>query len=61
MGRYWPKKGPQVRLYVPRTVLKPGLNTVILFELEEAPCCSSCPCLARFMDQPLINGTVTEK
>lgn len=61
VGRYWPKKGPQVRLYVPRTVLKPGLNTVILFELEEAPCCSACPCLARFMDQPLINGTVTEK
>lgn len=59
LGRYWPKKGPQVRLYVPKTFLKPGQNSIILFELEKAPCNMSSPCLVRFMDQPLIDGGVT--
>lgn len=39
LGRYWPKVGPQVTLYVPGTFLKspPSVNTLVMFELEEAP------------------------
>lgn len=33
LGRYW-KVGPQQSLYVPATVLKPGKNELILFELH---------------------------
>lgn len=39
VGRYWPVTGPQVTLYVPATYLipSPGVNTIIMFELEGAP------------------------
>jgi len=33
LGRYW-KVGPQQSLYVPATVLKPGRNELIVFELH---------------------------
>ena len=33
LGRYW-DIGPQKRLYCPATFLKPGLNEVIIFDLE---------------------------
>ena len=34
MGRYWPEKGPQQTLFIPRDVIKFGLNDVMVFELE---------------------------
>ena len=58
LGRYWPKKGPQVRLYVPKFYLKTGLNEVIMIELENAPCNTPVNCTVAFVDHPLINSTV---
>ncbi|XP_025209097.1 beta-galactosidase-like isoform X2 [Melanaphis sacchari] len=39
IGRYWPSAGPQITLYVPATFLipPPGLNTIVMLELEEVP------------------------
>ncbi|XP_027837509.2 beta-galactosidase-like isoform X2 [Aphis gossypii] len=39
VGRYWPSAGPQMTLYVPATFLisSPGLNTIVMLELEEVP------------------------
>ncbi|NGN93761.1 beta-galactosidase [Nocardioides sp. KC13] len=34
LGRYW-SVGPQLSLYVPRPVVVPGLNTVVLLELDD--------------------------
>ncbi|XP_010471343.1 PREDICTED: beta-galactosidase 17-like isoform X2 [Camelina sativa] len=34
IGRYWPSVGPQCNLYVPAPLLKPGKNTLVIFELE---------------------------
>jgi beta-galactosidase len=35
LGRYW-SRGPQVTLYVPQTVIHPGINVVTILELEAA-------------------------
>jgi len=32
LGRYW-EVGPQTRLYLPATFLKPGDNEVVIFDL----------------------------
>ena len=51
MGRYWPTKGPQQTLYIPRDVIKAGVNDVIVFELEpevENP-------VAEFVDKPKLD------
>ena len=58
LGRYWPAMGPQVTLYVPRTVLRCGpSNQLIILELEGVGGCdASCP--ISFVSQPTINGTV---
>ena len=37
LGWYWPAVGPQLTLYVPGPLLKPGRNEVILLEVEAAP------------------------
>nr|CAD7432748.1 unnamed protein product [Timema monikensis] len=39
LGRYWPKAGPQVTLYVPGSFLRPypETNTIVLLELEGTP------------------------
>ncbi|XP_060841088.1 beta-galactosidase-like [Rhopalosiphum padi] len=39
VGRYWPSAGPQITLYVPATFLipPPGLNTIVMLELEGVP------------------------
>uniref|UniRef100_A0A1J3KAF8 Beta-galactosidase n=1 Tax=Noccaea caerulescens TaxID=107243 RepID=A0A1J3KAF8_NOCCA len=34
IGRYWPSVGPQCNLYVPAPLLKPGQNSVVIFELD---------------------------
>lgn len=57
IGRYWSSAGPQITLYVPGVYLipSPGLNTVIMFELEGVPETLSIS----FVDKPNLNGTVT--
>jgi hypothetical protein len=37
LGWYWPSKGPQMTLYVPGPVLRPGDNDVVFLEVESAP------------------------
>ncbi|XP_053399525.1 beta-galactosidase-like isoform X2 [Mercenaria mercenaria] len=59
LGRYWPHKGPQVRLYVPKYALKKGTNNIALIELEESPCQNKEQCYISFYDKPLINATVS--
>ena len=60
VGRYWPVIGPQITLFVPATVvgLQPSSVSVVLFELDGAPCESSETCFVEFTDTPLLNGTV---
>lgn len=36
IGRYWNTKGPQKTLYVPASLLKKGINELVVFELEKA-------------------------
>ncbi|KAI0240842.1 Beta-galactosidase [Lamellibrachia satsuma] len=61
LGRYWPVRGPQVTMYVPKTVLKPApaKNILMLVELDRAPCdyTNSEPCTVRFVDAPILNVT----
>lgn len=35
--RYWPSAGPQMRLYVPGTVLQEGSNDLVLLEMDSVP------------------------
>ena len=37
LGRYWPVAGPQKTLYVPASVIKSGVNKIVLFEIDSAP------------------------
>lgn len=34
LGRYWPRVGPQITLYVPRHILKSTMNEIILVEYQ---------------------------
>ncbi|KAK6165619.1 hypothetical protein SNE40_022514 [Patella caerulea] len=58
VGRYWPKMGPQVTLYVPKPALvSPSLpNYLVMFELENTSCPPSQPCNVIFTDKPFINA-----
>ena len=47
IGRYW-KAGPQKRLFVPASVIKPGKNQVVLFESDALPDDAA----VTFMSQP---------
>ena len=60
LGRYWPVIGPQVTLFVPVTVLglQPTTVSVMVFELDGAPCESPETCFVEFASTPSINGTV---
>ncbi|XP_025407480.1 beta-galactosidase isoform X2 [Sipha flava] len=57
LGRYWPLGGPQVTLYVPGLFLRPppGINTLVMVELESAPQNLS----VKFIDTPNLNGSIT--
>ncbi|XP_025769919.1 beta-galactosidase [Puma concolor] len=62
LGRYWPGRGPQVTLFVPRHILITSApNTIMVLELEHAPCDDSGPelCTVEFVDRPLISATPT--
>ncbi|XP_029794639.1 beta-galactosidase [Suricata suricatta] len=62
LGRYWPARGPQVTLFVPRHILVTSApNTIILLELERAPCGDRGPevCTVEFVDRPVISAATT--
>nr|KAF6474217.1 galactosidase beta 1 [Rousettus aegyptiacus] len=62
LGRYWPERGPQMTLFVPQHILVTSApNTVIVLELERAPCSDDCPklCTVEFVDKPVISEAVT--
>jgi len=59
IGRYWPGRGPQVTLFVPKPILhKSSLaapaNKVYLFEVESAPISSNLN--VTFTDTPTLDG-----
>ena len=60
LGRYWPVVGPQETLFVPASVLSPGQqpSSLVLFELDGAPCEFPGNCFVEFVANPSINGTV---
>lgn len=62
LGRYWPARGPQMTLFVPQHILVTSApNTIIVLELERAPCNDNYPklCTVEFVDKPVISETVT--
>ncbi|XP_035827984.1 beta-galactosidase isoform X3 [Aplysia californica] len=64
LGRYWPKRGPQVTLYVPKPVFvnPPAVNRLYLFEVDSAPCFDSTGddgCNVTFTDTAYIDGPNT--
>ena len=60
LGRYWPVIGPQVTLYVPANVisLKQKTASIVILELDGAPCESPETCFVEFVTTPILNGTV---
>ncbi|XP_010000006.1 PREDICTED: beta-galactosidase [Chaetura pelagica] len=61
LGRYWPARGPQLTLFVPRNILVSSEpNNITVLELEHSPC-SSQACEIEFVDKPSINATVHHK
>ncbi|XP_054451338.1 beta-galactosidase [Pteronotus mesoamericanus] len=61
LGRYWPARGPQMTLFVPRHILVTSApNTIAVLELERAPCSDSPPepCTVEFVDKPVISAAV---
>ncbi|XP_066177289.1 beta-galactosidase [Sylvia atricapilla] len=58
LGRYWPARGPQLTLYVPRNVLVASApNNITVLELERSPCGTQA-CEIEFVDEPNINATL---
>jgi beta-galactosidase len=37
LGRYWPLAGPQITMYIPKELLKNGVNTIDVVELQKYP------------------------
>uniref|UniRef100_A0A8V0YZJ3 Beta-galactosidase n=1 Tax=Gallus gallus TaxID=9031 RepID=A0A8V0YZJ3_CHICK len=57
LGRYWPARGPQLTLFVPRNILVSSVpNNITVLELEHSPC-STQLCDIEFVDTPIINAT----
>ena len=61
VGRYWPIAGPQQTLYIPASVLSPNQKTssLVVLELDDAPCDFPETCYVRFMTDPVVNGSTT--
>ena len=60
LGRYWPVVGPQNTLFIPANVLSVSKNpaTIVLFELDSAPCEFPEKCYVEFVSTPSLNGAV---
>lgn len=57
LGRYWPTKGPQKTLFVPRNILTTSApNNITVLELESSPCSNGTLelCTVEFVDTPVI-------
>ncbi|XP_055486387.1 beta-galactosidase-like, partial [Leucoraja erinacea] len=55
LGRYWPARGPQQTLYVPRSVLTADRpNVVTVLELEQAPAVPT----AQLVDHVIITAQI---
>ncbi|CRK91904.1 CLUMA_CG005524, isoform A [Clunio marinus] len=52
LGRYWPLVGPQITIYVPREVLRVGVNKIAMIELQNAPDAG----LVTFSNRPNLDG-----
>lgn len=48
LGRYWPLAGPQMTMYIPSALLRPGSNTFVILEQQKAP----ADLLIKFADEP---------
>ncbi|XP_049521202.1 beta-galactosidase-like [Dermacentor silvarum] len=57
LGRYWPARGPQKTLYVPRTLFRKE-NLLVLIELEGGFYRGDKPPVIHFVDEPELHGTV---
>ncbi|KAM6376127.1 beta-galactosidase isoform 2-T4 [Alca torda] len=61
LGRYWPARGPQLTLFVPRNILVSSVpNNITVLELERSPC-STQACEIEFVDKPNINATTQDE
>ena len=63
LGRYWPRVGPQMTLYVPAPLIKPQCqeNEIVLFELETAGSCGGTGasiCSVYLVNKPKLDGEV---
>ena len=60
LGRYWPTVGPQRTLFVPANVLllKRSSASLVLLELDGAPCDIEETCFAEFINYPILNAPV---
>ena len=60
LGRYWPAVGPQYTLFVPANVLslQKSAISIVLLELDGAPCLNPTSCFVKFVATPSINGPV---
>lgn len=61
LGRYWPARGPQVTLFVPRHILTTSVpNNITVLELERAPCNDGTSelCTVEFVDRPVIGSSL---
>ncbi|KAM4688348.1 beta-galactosidase isoform 2-T2 [Discoglossus pictus] len=55
LGRYWPARGPQVTLYVPRHILTSSSpNNITVLELENSNC-GTGKCWVEFVDKPTLS------
>lgn len=50
IGRYWPLTGPQMTLYVPREVLRLGVNNIVLIEFRRP----AYPAQISFIDEHIF-------
>ncbi|XP_053570480.1 beta-galactosidase [Bombina bombina] len=58
LGRYWPARGPQVTLYVPRHILTTSaVNNITVLELENSPC-NTGKCVVEFVDKPILDQKI---
>ncbi|XP_062071771.1 beta-galactosidase isoform X1 [Lepus europaeus] len=58
LGRYWPARGPQVTLFVPKHLLSTSTpNTITVLELERAPCGQHGLGAVELVDTPVLNAT----
>lgn len=66
LGRYWPKMGPQMTLYLPKPVLHEDCsesNEIYILEQDSAECVrngavSRSNCFISSVDTPILNGPV---